>query len=900
MSASRFPEKHFFYADNGVEVSEAVMAKDEEEILDEDQQKAFDSIMAQIQGGDGVADAVEKPAPEGSTAVDDEVAFAAELENAAQEASAGKAASSSSDGATKDDEDGLDDEQQKALDSIMAQIGGGDGSAKEVEEKAREEGAAVDDEVDFAAELEKVVQEASAGEIVSSSSNEVSIDEEDLDEDQQKAFDSIMAQIGGGDGDAEKVENPAREESEAVDDDIDFAAELEKVVQEASAGKAGPSSSEESSDDGEVTLDDEQQKALDSIMAQIEGGDGDAETLEDSAREEGAAVDDEVDFAAALEKVAQEASAETNASSTAEEDSDDDEVGLDDEQQKAFESIMAQINEGNNDTDDNVDEPDADAEDSQRSVEIADESNDSEPPSAVESEQETPAEEEVPIEDISDEIDDILAEVRDEEDEPEEADDTGEKEDIVVAALNGGTLPPEAGKDQKDESGKGKKRTTTNQEKSSGEKKQSKSKKKDDTPSPVASKGTKRVEPLREAAPTKAKRKNKKRVVLLSTGFVILLSFAGYFFWTQKIQRGSENTTVPIAEAVVHKVPEEVHPASSDPVEQAFVEDSSDVSRLKMTAEALMRLRERVMEKQTEIDELQGYYQTGIEAEVNAIMKIVQDAKMEERSHEAAMKDPRIRLGLTAIQRRDSYIQKLKEPAKQLLDNGEELLFLSRKAELLALMAEKTSDLEIDGFIRTAEEIAASHGAHLENLNIDADSATSASTQSIWRDIIGRLPKKQAIASVGNVEAAKTDNSQIWKQICDGDLSQRHRLTQLNPSAAKCLAAWDGKDLYLNNLTELSPEVAAQLAQWDGDWLGLNGLTELSPEAASHLARWKGKKLSLNGLTRLSPRVVAILSEWRGEQIELINVKHMAHWENQNTRLFLSEDLQRKRLVKGD
>ena len=43
------------------------------------------------------------------------------------------------------------------------------------------------------------------------------------------------------------------------------------------------------------------------------------------------------------------------------------------------------------------------------------------------------------------------------------------------------------------------------------------------------------------------------------------------------------------------------------------------------------------------------------------------------------------------------------------------------------------------------------------------------------------------------------------------------------------------------------------------------------------------------------PQVVAILSEWKGDQLELVNVKHMAYWENPKTRLFLSEDLKRKR-----
>jgi hypothetical protein len=87
------------------------------------------------------------------------------------------------------------------------------------------------------------------------------------------------------------------------------------------------------------------------------------------------------------------------------------------------------------------------------------------------------------------------------------------------------------------------------------------------------------------------------------------------------------------------------------------------------------------------------------------------------------------------------------------------------------------------------------------------------------------------------------------------------------------------------------------LADWKGEWLGLNGLRDLSPEVAAYLATWKGKGLSLNGLTRLSPRVVAILSEWQGDQIELINVRHMAHWENPKTRLFLSEEMDRK--IKG-
>ena len=39
---------------------------------------------------------------------------------------------------------------------------------------------------------------------------------------------------------------------------------------------------------------------------------------------------------------------------------------------------------------------------------------------------------------------------------------------------------------------------------------------------------------------------------------------------------------------------------------------------------------------------------------------------------------------------------------------------------------------------------------------------------------------------------------------------------------------------------------------------------------------------------------ITITGAVTGEQIELVNVKHMAHWENPKTRLFLSEGLKRK------
>jgi hypothetical protein len=255
-------------------------------------------------------------------------------------------------------------------------------------------------------------------------------------------------------------------------------------------------------------------------------------------------------------------------------------------------------------------------------------------------------------------------------------------------------------------------------------------------------------------------------------------------------------------------------------------------------------------------------------------------------------------MGLSAIQRRETYVKKLETPQNVLVRSSEALLYFSRRAALLALMAGKTRDIDIDGFIAQTDEIINTHTSELARLNIDAVPASTRTLASIWKDIEAHVPAQAEKPGPRN-RVADADNVTIWKKICDGDFSQKHRLTQLSPAAARCLTAWRGKDLFLNALTDLSPDAARHLSAWEGDWLGLNGLTELSPEAAVHLSRWKGRGLSLNGLSSLSPRVVAILSDWQGDQIELINLKQMAHWGNPNTRLFLSEDLKRKLMATG-
>jgi hypothetical protein len=323
------------------------------------------------------------------------------------------------------------------------------------------------------------------------------------------------------------------------------------------------------------------------------------------------------------------------------------------------------------------------------------------------------------------------------------------------------------------------------------------------------------------------------------------------------------------------------------------VREVSDQSRLKTAADNLDRLRTDVIEKQAEIEELRAYYLAGIEAEIKGIADRVRMADQDTISFESAMADPQIGLRMSAIQRRDTYAKKLEAPLTILFHKSEELLYFSRKAAMLALMAGKTSDIDIDGFIKQAEAVRKGHRRELAQLNIDAVAASPRALTSVWREVEKYL-LAPTVKSENNNRVKDTKNAVIWKNICDGDFSQKHQLSELSPEAARCLATYKGKDLFLSGLSSLSADAARYLAAWQGDWLGLNGLKELSPEAAVYLSRWKGKGLSLNGLSRLSPRVVAILSEWQGDQIELVNLKHMAHWENPKTRLFLSENMKRK------
>jgi hypothetical protein len=763
--------------------------------------------------------------------------------------------------------DAISNEEMAAFDKIMDEI--------EDQEEKKISGATYDPETEESSEQAfPEGLELADGDRLETSDNEKGMDADDgLDADQQKAFESIMSQIEGGgsdDEDADPDESPPDpSEADATDD---FSAELEKVVQEADAAENDPTGVEEV-DDG---LDADQQKAFESIMSQIEGGgsDDDEDADPDESPPDPSEADATDDFSAELEKVVQEADAAENGPAAVDEK---DEEHLDADSLEVVDDIKSPIDVGDNPEAAeglNPESVDTERKDPSQGQDVdsaghANDKLDDEP------------------RDISDDIDDILKEISSSEDEaylPETADD----QIVLQEAVSNGPveetvtkISSPAGKKEKLDLSEGKPPTAT----------ASIHQAEDAKPSFPGLKAPITTDPLRETPASTGV--GKKKIGLAVTVVILLLALAGYFYWGPK-DRIEPTGPIPAKDTRVGEVVTQSDPVVKPvaPVVADF--GPSDESRLKMAGDSLDHLRKEVIAKKNEIEELRAYYQAGIDAEIQGVMNMIRESGNGGMSFQSAMAEPNISLGMAAIQRRDTYIKKLVIPATALFRNSEELLFLSRRAELLTLMAGKTSDIDIDGFIQQAKDTSQAHRSTMDQLNIDEVPVSPLALESIWKDIAKRLsttPVKRGLTQ----PTINTDNAKIWKDICDGDYSGKQKLTMLTPEAARCLATWKGKDLYLNEINELSPEAASQLAAWDGDWLGLNGLGELSPEVAVHLARWKGKVLSLNGLSRLSPRVVAILSEWQGEQIELVNVKHMAHWENPKTQLFLSEDLKRKR-----
>ena len=645
-------------------------------------------------------------------------------------------------------------------------------------------------------------------------------------------------------------------------------------------------------------LDEDQQKAFESIMSQIDAGENSQVDAEpEKVEEEPEVQDTEDDFAAELEKVTQEAQAVTESPS----DTKGNEEGLDEDQQKAFESIMSQVDAGENSQVDaepeKVEEepevPETEADFAAELEKVAEETENDQ--SVIPAEGDFSEE----TEDISDTIDDLLKGITSEDDESELS-KADPHDDLVVSN--------EEPQDRKKVEDIDNSSIVMDAPKPEEPVQRPSTKTLQDLPhvgtehSEIPTNTATPVPPLQEKQ--KPRKRWKRWLVMASVIAIISLSMAGFGYWWKAKSFETVGAT-PFPESTVSNEKKQIKETKETKivsrVQESVIPDygHEDILRLQTVANSLNRLRNEVLEKQKEIEELRKYYEDGIDSEIRGIADTLHELKMTTATYKKASSLPRVRLGLDAIQRRDMYIKRLQSPINELFFMSEELLFWSRKAEILAIMAGKTSDFDIDSLVEQTTEIYKRLKKDLDQINIEADGSAAEPLKLIWKDVAKRL-KQKTNSTTEKKSVNTTDSAAIWKDICEGNFSEKDRLMFLSAEAARCMAKWEGSDLYLNQLTTLSPEAARYLSEWKGEWLGLNGLVELTPTTAAHLARWDGKVLSLNGLTHLSPKVLDILSQWQGEQIELINVEHMAHWENPKTRLFLSEDIQRKHFKKRE
>ena len=320
------------------------------------------------------------------------------------------------------------------------------------------------------------------------------------------------------------------------------------------------------------------------------------------------------------------------------------------------------------------------------------------------------------------------------------------------------------------------------------------------------------------------------------------------------------------------------------------------------------RLRDTLLKKQEEIRALKHYYRNRIQGVRDEILNEKREKGI--TTFHQALKNKRIELGLRTIRRRHSYINKLNGPFEQLHDGSEKLLYIKRLAGIQIQMVQVVNGIDVGKLGKRLDIIIEKEARGVESLAIDTGGASAPTLEEIWEEIVqeknmseksekqgpkGKTTKKEKahfqrqdkMSKKSEKQGAKEKkpkkekahsqrqdkiNMGIWKEICVGNLSRKYELTKLSLNAAKCLAQWKGKDLFLNSITELPVPIAEQLSQWGGEWLCLNRLTELSPESAEVLSRWQGIRLSLNSLIKLTPQVAKHLSKWRGKQLEVVGL----------------------------
>lgn len=381
-------------------------------------------------------------------------------------------------------------------------------------------------------------------------------------------------------------------------------------------------------------------------------------------------------------------------------------------------------------------------------------------------------------------------------------------------------------------------------------------------------------------------------ITLLLLTVIAVGAYFGYFRWlTPSGEIARQDVLLPALEPVKRNAPisapEQPIPQNTIPSAPAGVPVPEPVPPLDQLMTQIVGTRDHVLKKTAEIQGLKRYYETGIADDMAVVEEQIPPGILPEFS--AAMTQKPLELTLRSIQRRKTYQTKLDQPLQQLSEMTEELLYHERAIGLYQLLQKNMVRLPMTDLQQRVDASIHTYQRYIDRLSIDDIQVVAPSLESIWQSISADLKARRERSAQLNPQ-----NSGIGEQICRGDMTRLSLLSRLTEDTARCLARWTGKDMYLIGLTELPPEVARILSQWPGESLSLNGLTSLSAEAARHLAQWQGKRLALNGITVLSAEATRHLSHWKGSQLEMIGLQSIGPWENYITRLYLSEKLRKQ------
>ncbi len=327
-----------------------------------------------------------------------------------------------------------------------------------------------------------------------------------------------------------------------------------------------------------------------------------------------------------------------------------------------------------------------------------------------------------------------------------------------------------------------------------------------------------------------------------------------------------------------------------NPVEPTKTLSKSEIYLAKISDAGL--LRDELLEKKKEIDQLIRYYQKGIADLEDQIKQELHNEAI--NSYTEGLKNKRIELNLRTIQRRRSYIDGLEKPTRWIKQGSEELLFLKRKAEFDLQLIDIASGIDMDRHVRHIGAAIQKYQPSAEKLAVDRENTDLPALETIW----GQIKNQKKIS--GKALPNATDE-EITKEICSGNYERTAELTSISAADAQCLSKMNGSDLFLNGLTTLSPAAAKYLFQWRGNWVCINGVKELSPATAQYLFKWEGNWISLNGMNEFPPELAAHLMEWEGKQLELMGLrynkkntdqkalKYLALWETMGGKLFISD-----------